>query len=90
MVSEPQFHQIEKDLFAGEVGVVESPCLDCPVGSEFFFDSLCEEGEEEEFFFSIFAEEVELGVVEDLSFGVLLEGGPGVHRFRHLLLLKVY
>jgi hypothetical protein len=79
MVLEPQLHQIEKDLFTGEIRIVEDGRLSGPITSKFLSHPLREKREEEQLFLSLLAKEVKLRVIEDLPFRVFLIGVPSVN-----------
>ena len=78
VLAEPEFHQVEEDAVAVEVGRVEGACLALPFGSQVSCDLFDEGGELVELLLWVGAvEEVEVGVVIDLSFlgpGVVLGG----------------
>jgi hypothetical protein len=75
MSPEPEFEEIEEDLLAGEVGVVEECGLVVPVPAQLGTDPLPEQRELVELLLARPAEEVELGVVVHLPLRLFLERG---------------
>jgi hypothetical protein len=75
VMAQPQLQEVQEDLLAREIGVVEQPSLCCPVRPQLSAHSLPEDRELIKFIFALTAKQVKLGVIVDLPLGLLIVGG---------------